>query len=355
MTPRVRRALVVLAAVAAVSGACSRGKPRLVPADADSALAGADSFAMRVREAQSRWDEGASDAASNATADVLFDAILRRPEGPWADRTRGLADSLGFGAEVAGNDHIALVNLFARTDAEGRTWPHLFWRDASGPRRQLVEGSGLHLHDLATSRFDGGTARESSQTAALWGRRSSAGQQPLVMVWRHGPGGRWDLLQTLGPDSLGGTGEGAFVASDSSVDLTTRTFRPTPYFDECATCPHVYRERRFTWGPNGFVRATERLVPSAYATFAGFVQSLVAGDREAAALFVVDPMLVEFARRYEWDQPSRGRWRVAPATSESASEMLLYRGPNEAFRVAFEAREGAWRVAGFEQTSRVIE
>lgn len=357
MTARAKRlACVALAASVLGAAGCARRGAEFPELAADSsASTAADSFAITVREAQQAWDSGEGDRAASSTARALLEALRRRPQGPWADRTRGLADSLGFGAEVAGGDAIALVNLFARGESEGPTWPHLLWRDESGPRLQTVEGAGLHLKDLATWRFDGGVARESSQTAALWARRASAGGQPILMVWRRSEGGRWDLLQTLGPDSLGGVGAGSFARGDTTMELATRTFRPTPYFDECASCPHVWRERRFAWTPRGFVRADDRLVPSAYATFAGFVQSLVAGDREAAALFVVDPMLVEFARRYEWDQPSRGRWRVAPATSESASEMLLYRGPNEAFRVAFEAREGAWRVAGFEQTSRVIE
>ncbi len=333
---------------------CSRGKPQLVPASADS-LGAVDSFAIQVREAQDRWDAGDVEAAANATAQVLFAAILRRPEGPWADRTRGIADSLGFGAEVAGDDKIALANLFARANPEGPSWPHLFWRGADGPREQHVEGSGLHLRALATRRFDGGIARDSSQCAALWSKRAGAGQQPILMVWSQAAGGRWDLLQTLGPDSLGGVGTGAFATRDTAVELTTRTFRPTPYFEECATCPHVLRERRFRWTDAGFARQDERLVPSAYATFTGFVSALVGGDREKAELYVVDPMLVEFARRYAWDQPTRGRWRVAPATSESATEMVFFRGPSDAFRVTFEAREGTWRVAGFEQTSRAVE
>ncbi len=350
LLPRLSWPIVLL-----VLAGCSRGKPALVPASADSSGGAADSFAMHVRDAQERWDAGEADAAANATAQVLFEAIRRRPEGPWADRTRGLVDSLGFGAEVAGDDKIALVNVFSRSNPEGPSWPHLFWRDEHGPREQHVEGSGLHLHALATWRFDAGLARDSSQTAALWSRRAGAGQQPIVMVWSMASGGRWDLLQTLGPDSLGGVGTGAFAVGDSAVELTTRTFKPTPYFEECATCPHVMRERRFRWSDTGFSRLDERLVPSAYATFTGFVQALVSGDQERAELFVVDPMLVEFAKRYAWDQPTRGRWRVAPATNESAAEMVFFRGPSDAFRVTFEAREGTWRVAGFEQTNRAVE
>lgn len=335
---------------------CSRGRAEFPELAADSgAAAPLDSFAISVRTAQDAWDAGEGDRAASITARALFEALRRRPQAPWADRARGLADSLGFGAEVAGSDAIALTNLFSRSDPEGPTWPHLMWRDEDGPRMQTVEGAGLHLKELATSRFDGGVARESSQTAALWSRRASAGGQPIVMVWAQSDGGRWDLLQTLGPDSLGGIGTGHFARGDTAVELTTRTFRPTPHFDECATCPHVWRDRRFAWTPRGFVRADDRVVPSAYATFTGFVQSLIAGDDEKAALYVVDPMLVEFARRYEWHEAARGRWRVAPATDEKSAEMLFYRGVADAFRVAFEAREGAWRIAGFEQTGRAVQ
>ena len=117
----------------------------------------------------------------------------------------------------------------------------------------------------------------------------------------------------------------------------------------------MFHERRFRWTAQGFVGTEDRLVPSAYAAFTGFIQAIVSGDHEKAALYVVDPMLVEFANRYEWNEAGRGRWRVAPATNDSAPEMVFFRGSHDAFRVAFEAREGTWRIAGFEQTNRPVE
>jgi hypothetical protein len=185
----------------------------------------------------------------------------------------------------------------------------------------------------------------------LWGRRAAAGQQPLLLTWRHARGGRWDLAQTLGPDSLGGTGSGQFV----DKDLITKTFHSTQWFDECATCPHVEHERHFRWETAGFVRDDDRVVPSPYATFASFIDALVTGDRAGAEKCVADPSLVEFARRYEWHDPALGRWRPAPGTEANSPEMVFFRGRSDAFRVTFQARGGGWVVIGFEATTRTVE
>lgn len=357
---RARRASVRLAPLAALALAASLAgcdrTPRLVPASADSTRAAADTFAILARDAGAHWESGSEDEAADLSARAAFEALRRRPAASAVQRVRDVLDSLGFAAEVVGDDHTAIANLFSRAEPEGPSWPFLFWREAAGPRRQSIEGRGLHLMDAVTLRFDReGRAGDSSQVAALFGRRSGAGQQPIAMVWRHARGGRWDLVQTLGSDSLGGTGTGEFAAADSGVALETRTFRATPFFDECATCPHLYRSRRFLLGPRGFVRVEDRLVPSTYSTFANFIAALVAGERDRAAKFVVDPTLIEFARRYEWHQPAKGRWRVAPATDETAQEMIFFRGANEAYRVLFEPREGDWRIAGFEATARSLE
>jgi hypothetical protein len=209
----------------------------------------------------------------------------------------------------------------------------------------------MRLLDASTRGFEGAAAGDSAQLAVLWGRRAGAGQQPLLLTWRHARGGRWDLAQTLGPDSLGGTGTGQF----DDHDLVTRTFRATPYFDECATCPHVLHERRFEWGPSGFTRTDDRVVASPYATFTAFISALVAGDRDAAQEQVADPSLVEFARRYEWHDPALGRWRPAPGTEASAPEMTFFRGRNDAFHVTFQPRGPRWVVLGFESTTRSVE
>ena len=348
-------AVVALSLVALSLPACTR-RPKFVPLAADSSAVAVDSLAVFAREAAQRWESGDEEKGADASARVVHEALRLRPTAPWSDRTRAVLDSLGIAAEISGDDRAMVVNLFSRSEPEGRSWPYLFWRGDAGVRHQGIDGGGLHLGEVATLGFAGAAApRESAQTAVLWGRRVGGGQQPLLMVWRYARGGRWDLLQTLGADSLGGTGTGEFSVTDSSTEMTVKTFRPTPYFDECATCPHVYHERRFLWGGGGFMRLDDRLVPSPYSTFAALVSALVAGDRPRASRFVVDPSLIDFARHLEWNLPGRGRWRAAPETDESAIQMVFFRGQGEAFRVTFEAREGDWVIAGFEPTVRSLE
>ena len=336
-----RRAAAVLGLVASLAG-CDRS-PRLVPASADSLSTGQDSVSILAREAARQWEAGQNEPAAAVTARVVLARLAADPSEAWAERARDLLDSLHLGNEVAGVGRSAVVNLFSRAESEGASWPYFFWSEGGTARMQGLEGRGMRLVDMSARGFQADGAGDSSQVAVLWGRRGPAGQQPLLLTWRHAPGGRWDLAQTLGPDSLGGTGGGQF---EDRV-LVTRTFRATPWIDECATCPHVYYERRFRWGPAGFTREDERMVPSPYATFAAFVSALVAGDRDVAERFVADPSLVEFARRYEWHDPALGRWRPAPGTEASAPEMVFFRGRSEAFRVTFQPRGAGWVVLGF--------
>jgi hypothetical protein len=345
-----RLAVIGLAIAVAVQG-CDR-RPRLVPASADSLSVGQDSVAILARLATQQWESGQPDQAAAVSARVVR-ARLEADAGSssWGDRARSLLDSLGIACEVAGSGSTAVVNLFSRAEAEGSSWPYFFWSEADGVRLQPLEGRGMRLLDCSTRGFEGATAGDSAQLAVLWARRSGSGQQPLLLTWRHARGGRWDLAQTLGPDSLGGTGSGQF----DGQDLVTRTFRATPYFDECATCPHVLHERRFQWGPQGFVRVDDRVVPSPYATFTAFVAALVAGDRDAAQEQVADASLVEFARRYEWHDPALGRWRPAPGTEANSPEMVFFRGRTDAFRVMFQPRGTRWVVLGFESTTRSVE
>ncbi len=346
-------ALAALVAFACVAG-CDR-RPQLVPASADSSGAGVDSFGVFARLAADRWESGLNDEASRYTARVLREALVARPNAPWVERVRGVLDSLAMAADVAGGDRATVANLFARSDPDGGSWPFVFWRDQGSVRFEALEGGGLHLEDVATHAFAAdATPGDSAQVAVLWGRRVGGGRQPTLMTWAY-ERGRWNLLQTLGPDSLGGTGGGEFAAADSGRALTVRTYRPTPYFDECATCPHVFHERGYAWGPTGFTRIDDRTVPSPYGTFAAFIVALVAGDRERASQFVVDRSLIDFARRYEWQAVAKGRWRIAPATDEGGAEIVLLRGRSEAYRVRFEPRDGDWVIAGFESTSRAIE
>ena len=357
MKPRVALALQILGwfAVLAAVPACDR-TPRLVPASADSASARPDSFTVYARRASDEWDAGTDDRAASLSARVVLEALRARMNAPWAERARGVLDSLGFAAEVAGGDRATLINLFSRTRPEGDSWPYLYWHEGEAVHVQSVEGRGLHLQDVATRGFDpAGAPTDTSHVSALYTRRAGGGTQPMVMVWRRAIGGRWDLLQTLGPDSLGGVGTAEFMNADTSAELTSRTYRSTPYFEECATCPHVYMLRHYRWTQAGFGRVDEQRVPSPYSTFAGFISALVNNDRERAMEFVVDPTLVDFARRYAWNETSRGRWRVAPATDEGAIEMVFFRGTDEAYRIHFESRDGEYVVAGFEATQRSVE
>jgi hypothetical protein len=322
-----------------------------VPASADSLGAGDDSVSILAREAVRQWESGQGEPAAGTTARMLLARLsVDAPEG-WGARARALLDSLHVGSEVAGSGRAVVVNLFSRAETDGGSWPYFYWNEGGAVRMQPLEGRGMRLVDMAARGFEGGSAGEAAQVAVLWGRRAAAGQQPLLITWRRASGGRWDLAQTLGPDSLGGTGTGRF----EDLVLVTRTFRATPWFDECATCPHVFYERRFQWEPHGFVRADERMVASPYASFASFVGALVAGDRDAAERFVADGSLVEFARRYEWHDPQLGRWRPAPGTDANAPEMVFFRGRSEAFRVTFQPRGTGWVVLGFESTTRSVE
>jgi len=351
----VKHALLRLTAlgfvIALAATGCDR-TPKLVPRSADSLAAGQDSVAILARMATQQWESGQPDQAAAVSARVVrarLEAAAASPD--WSDRTRSLLDSLGIACEVAGSGNAVVANLFSRAETDGNSWPYFFWTERDGVRQQPLEGRGMRLLDASTRGFEGAAAGDSAQLAVLWARRSGSGQQPLLITWRHARGGRWDLAQTLGPDSLGGTGSGQF----DGQDLVTRTFRATPYFDECATCPHVVHERRFQWGPQGFARVDDRIVASPYATFATFVAALIAGDRDAAQELVADPSLVEFARRYEWHDPALGRWRPAPGTEANAPEMVFFRGRTDAFRVMFQPRGARWVVLGFESTTRSVE
>jgi hypothetical protein len=138
------------------------------------------------------------------------------------------------------------------------------------------------------------------------------------------------------------------------VVLVTRTHVPTPRFDECATCPHVYRTRRFRWGPGGLASAGEQVERSPYYAFVRFVQALGLGDRELANRFAADPTLVDGAEGYEWGKP-KGTWRLAPGTEPRSEHAVYFRGRQEAYRVHFAERGDDWVITGFEPTSRSIE
>jgi hypothetical protein len=267
-------------------------------------------------------------------------------------------DSLDLGGEVAGGGALVAVNLFARSDPSGGSWPYLFWREGAGVHAQAIDGGGSRLLDVAVRDVPGPTLGQiaASQAAILFTRAGSTGQQPLVLVWARPAGGNtWNLAQTLGVDSLGGVGNAQFVnASSDSTALVARSYRSSAGFDECATCPHVYRMRKFRWGPSGFVGLSNESVDSPYATFVQFVTALTVNDRELAIRHLSDPLVLEAAIAAGWGQ-LKGRWRVSPGTEGTSSEIVFFRGTTEAYRVRFERRDGQWLISDFQSTSRSIE
>jgi len=344
-------AVAALVACTTIAG-CGR-RPRIEGAPPDTAhVAIADSTTRLLRDAQAGWEGGGGDAAAHASAAALLADLRARPGDAWEDRARALLDSLAIGAEIASARGVLAVNFFSRADPDAGSWPYLYWSDGKQARLQPIEGAGLHL--LAAVVRGGGES--AAGVALVMGRRAGGGQQPLVMTWSHPRAtASWTLAQTLGPDSLGGIGTAEFQAvTDSSADLVARTYTGARGFDECAMCPHIYRTRRFHWGAAGFARVQDAEVASPYATFVKFVQALVAGDNDGAALRVVNGDLLDRARRLEWNR-ARGLWRVAPDTDESAQQMVFFRGKDEAYRVDFAARGADWVIAGFEPTTRSVE
>lgn len=356
-----RRAGALLAALAALAG-CSR-EPRFVPPAADSALvAERDPFAEQARAAQQRWARGADGAeAARLSAELLLADLRARSGGTapggdaaaWEPRARELLDSLAIGAECAGAPGALAVNFFSRGDPSGGSWPWLFWDDAGSIAAQAVDGQGMSLVALAARGLGGGAAPAPPAVAALFSRRAGSGSQPFVLVWSAAAG--LVPAQTLGPDSLGGTGSGAFEAGgDGATWLVTRTWRPTPRFEECASCPHVLRERRFHWEADGFRLVDDRVVPSPYATFVEFIQALTVGDHDGALRLVTRPSVVAAAQQAGWGTV-RGTWRVAPGRGRREDELVFYRGANEAWQVGFARGPDGWRLDAAAPAARVIE
>jgi len=291
---------------------------------------------------------------------LLNDLALRtriEPTLSWEDRARTVLDSLGFGGEVASDRCALIVNFFSRSDPERGAWPWLFWCGENTILSEPLEARGFKLLSLAGRGLwgDPPTPAGPPSVAVLFGRRSSGGQQLLLTVWDLA-GGNTKMSQTLGADSLGGVGQGQFAPiEDGTVQLSTKTYRPTPGFTECATCPHVWQERKFLWEPYGFERISQQPVASPYATFVQFAHAIAASDWDKAKDLVIDREWVETARRLGWNQPV-GAWRAAPGTTdENAEEMVFFRGPREAYRVTFEQRGGDWLISGFRTTTSSIE
>ena len=360
--PRVALLVALLATQAlglVALGGCGRKPPRFVPPGADSSLAVmSDSFAVLVGNVLEQWESQDGAGAAPATARLVADDLRRHPDRRLADRARTFLDSCGFSGEVVGSIDIAAMNLFARSDPAGGSWPYLMWRDGEVVRNQPIEGSGMRLLDLAagTGSASADDAAGPLQVSAIYARASNRGQQPVVIVWRRPPSGkRWTVAQTLGPDSLGGVGVVEFIVQpDGRTGLEARTYRTTTGFDECPTCPHIHRTSRFEWSADGFRRISEEVAPSPYLAFVQFIAALSVNDREQAQRLVSDPVLIDTAEQYEWGR-SKGLWRVAPGTEESASEMTFFRGRREAYKVRFASRDGRWTITDFQPTQRSVE
>lgn len=353
---RVLAALAMIVIVAAVAG-CGRRRFKPLQADSTAALS-PDSFAIRVREVQDAWESESGEAASRATALlVLHDLRVRHAlerDLDWLTRANQLLDSLGVGAELAGDRCAMAANFFARSDPAKGSWPWLF---TCGPRAidaQPIEGRDLRLMEVESRGVPPEPGGPAPGVAALFGRRGAMGIQPLLMEWSRAADGSWRLARTLGPDSLGGFGTAEFQAADTTVELVARTYRPVPRFDECATCPHVYGVRRLRWQPGGFTRVEEQTLPSPYYTFVRFVTALSLGDREMAEELVTDHHWVEVARHEGFGEP-RGNWRAAPSTDETAHEMVFLRGKTEAWRIGFASSGGDWRITGITSTTAAID
>jgi hypothetical protein len=314
-----------------------------------------DTTLALARDTQARWDAGSGDDAAQLNARLLAHDLASHDADHWAARARFVLDSLAFGADIGDAPGVLLVNFFNRADPDQGAWPYLFWQVDRKLRQQALDGRGLHLDAVVSRGMAAGDTRPSA-IAALFGKRAAGGQQPLLMIWTRPPkDDAWTLAQTLGADSLGAMGSGDFVVRDTSVELVTHTYQGTRGYEECASCPHVYRNRHFAWGPNGFAETAEAEVPSPYVSFVHFTQALSLDDYSLAARWAVDPSLVDRARRLEWGSGTRGSWRLAPDTDENATEMVYFRGKEEAYRVQFTQRGTEWLIQNFDVTTRSVE
>lgn len=343
--------IAVLVLAAALLPGCDR-TPRLVPASDDStATVAEDPYEVMLRNAGRAWESGTLDDAADLTSRVLRIDLRDRPPETWAARAVALLDSMTVGAEVQGDECAIVVNLFARANPTGPSWPYAFWCDGDSARRQKIEGEGLRLLDVAARDVKG--AMTDRGLAVLYGRSGGAGVMPTLMVWK-AQGHTWRLSQTLGPDSLGGTGQGEFRRGSEGIELVTRTFRISRGFVECAACPHVHAERHFAWSGDAFTKSQERLEGTPYAAFVQFIQALRSADYTGARGLVTDDNVIGRALDFGWAS-SREPWRVAPGTHDRAREMVFFHGQAEAYRVWFDSRGQDWAIASVDTTTRTIE
>jgi hypothetical protein len=349
-----RRGLLILFVLLSLGG-CDR-KPRFRGSEADSTAAvPADSNAIYIQLAQERWadpDQGAE--AADLAARVVLQTLRNQPDQPVADRTRELIDSLAFGAETSGNPDFVVVNFFARSNPVAGSYPYLFWRDGAATRYEALDAAGMRLVGALQDATD--QVPNGARIAVLFNRLGPTGPQPFAFVWRRpAEAASWRLAQSLGPDSLGAVGTARFVESGGEgVVMVSRATLPAKGFDECATCPHIYRLREFRWGTGGLVVAKEDIERSPYFAFVQLITALTAANHDEAAKWVADPSLIDAALASGWGV-AKGKWRLAPASSPNARDLLLFRGSQEAYRVHFSPQDDSWVMSGFEPTNRSIE
>ena len=359
LTLRRRAAGAGLLALALVMASGCDRTPRLIPESADSTAAiPADSTAVYVQAARDDWDDpDRMEEAAGLLARVVLDDLRAHPRAGLAMRARDLLDSLTTGAEVYGRDDLAIVNLFARSNPSGGSWPFIYWRDKGAVRSQPLDAAGMHLVGVAVEPVVGGGSPQATRVAGLFTRTGAQGQQPFAFVWQRPPdGSSFRLAQSLGSDSLGSTGSARLVESATGgIVLMSRTYQIARGFDECGSCPHVYRTRSYRWGTPGLVKAEEELENTPYYAFVQFIQALVAGDRDAADRLTGDPSVVDAATNYQWGQ-SKGLWRLSPGSAPNARDLIVLRGSREAYRVHFAPRGGDdWVITGIEPSNRNIE
>jgi len=248
---------------------------------------------------------------------------------------------------------VLVLNLFSRSDPNSGSWPAVYYCDGPHVRMQPLEGKNLRL--VGASVIPSDTARTATRRlAALFSRTRNGRPEPLVYVWARRPrAAKWTIATTLGPDSLGGYGSAELVQRDSTIEVTAKTWRPSRGWEECAACPHVTTFQRFQWADDGFRRVESRDEPSSYATLVRFVDELSHGAPGATAR-VHDPALVDVAQSFEWGHP-KGTWRLAPASEPSSTELTVFRGQQEAYRVTFVPEGDDWLIASIQSVPRSVE
>ena len=353
-----RRVWLAALALIALATGCDR-RPRLVPAGADSLITlSRDSLVVLARSVQDRWESGDQpEEAARLSAVLVLSDLGRRNPSEWGFRTRTFLDSLAIGAELAAAPCVEAINFFSRSNPEAGSWPYLIWCGETHPRMQALEARSLHLLAVGTASRPPmpPEAYGSSSVALLYAHRSARGQQPLVMVWGHArKDDPWNLVQTLGADSLGGVGSGELLERDTELELVTHTYQVTRGFDECPTCPHVNRTRRFRLSAGGFTRVEEVITPSPYATFVQFIAALGVDDHDAENRLVANSDVTDQAKHLGWNKTG-SPWRVAPETDDAATSMVFFRGRDEAYKVSFAAHDDDWVISAIEPTSSTIE